>query len=260
MPGLGVLLVERPQQPGQVVEWDGAGGGVFGPLGRDQPAEQGTHRRAFVGEDPDVALGTAEGERLGQGIHRGRVVAAGRQRQRLQREYLDDATHPALGGRCGVQPLQQRERLGGAVLREQHPGQHQILRLPGIARLVIHAEAALFGPTVAAAMSPWASSSRARCAGTGLNRSVTRRARRDPLGLAHRVQGADRHHPRPAGSRPASPGLSPAAGCSSTADTARCPRCLPEGSVELVALVGHLRQAHVPDARGGRGRRDQARR
>jgi hypothetical protein len=54
---LGVLLAEGLQDPGQAAEWDTAGSGVACPLGRGQPAEQDAHRRALIGEHPDVALG-----------------------------------------------------------------------------------------------------------------------------------------------------------------------------------------------------------
>ena len=45
-----------------------------------------------------------------------------------------------------VQPVQQRERLGGPLLGQQHPGQHQVSRLPRVVRLVVRVEAALFRP------------------------------------------------------------------------------------------------------------------
>ena len=79
-------------------------------------------------------------------VHRGGLVAAGRQRQRPQRLDLDDAAHPVLGRRLGEQPVQQRQRLTGAVLREQHPRQYQILQLVRVAGLVLGAEAVLLGP------------------------------------------------------------------------------------------------------------------
>jgi len=47
----GVRAVERPKQPSQAVERDAAGGGLFCPLGRDQPAEQGVHRPVLVTDE-----------------------------------------------------------------------------------------------------------------------------------------------------------------------------------------------------------------
>ena len=119
--------VEGPLEPGQVAERD-LGGRPAGALGRDEPAEQRGHRRALVGEDPDVALRAGEHERPGQGRDRACFIAAGRQSQRPQRAGLDQAAGPVLGGRRGVQPVQQCQRLPGPVLGEQHPGQHQSAR------------------------------------------------------------------------------------------------------------------------------------
>ena len=140
-----MLRAERPQQPGQVAERD-PGSGLAGSLGRDQPAGQRGHRRALVGEDPDIALRAGQRERFGQGGHRGGFLAAGCQRQCPQRAGLDDAAGPALGGGRRVQPVQQRERLAGEALGEQHPGQHQIPRLAGVVRLVPGGEALLLRP------------------------------------------------------------------------------------------------------------------
>ena len=70
------------------------------------------------------------------------LVAAGGQRQRPQRADLDQAAGPVLGDRCGVQPVQQRERLAGLALGQQDPGQHQMPRLARVVRLVARAEAA----------------------------------------------------------------------------------------------------------------------
>jgi hypothetical protein len=74
------------------------------------------------------------------------VVATGVQRQRLEAAHLDDAAGPPLGGRLGVQPLQQPQGPLGGLLGEQHPHQHQVLMLAWVAGLVLGAEAASLGP------------------------------------------------------------------------------------------------------------------
>ena len=127
-PGIrrGVPWVKCALEPRQAAERD-SGSGLGGLLGPDQPCQQSGHRRALVGEDPDVALRAGQHQRLGQGGHRGGFLAGGRQRP--QRAGLDDAASPVLGDRRRVQPAQQRQRLAGLALGEQHPGQHQ--RYPG---------------------------------------------------------------------------------------------------------------------------------
>src|SRR6266542_271601 len=120
----------------------------------------------LAGDAPHVALSPGERDRLGQGGHRAGFLAAGRQRQRLQRLDLDDAASPLLRRRRGAQPLQQPQRLVGPVLGEQHPRQHQVLRLPGVARLVVWAEAALPGPA-------------GGCGGVALGQQQPRPLRRD---------------------------------------------------------------------------------
>jgi hypothetical protein len=61
-PGIwrGILCLERALQPGQAAERD-LRGGLPGPLGRDQPAQQRGHRRALVGEDPDITRWAGQG-------------------------------------------------------------------------------------------------------------------------------------------------------------------------------------------------------
>ena len=140
----GVPRVKCALEPGQAAERDLCGG-LPGPLGRDQPAQQRGHRRPLVGEDADIALRAGQRERLGQGGHRAGFLAAGRQRQRPQRADLDQAAGPVLGRGRRVQPVQQRERLTGPVLGQQHPGQHQVPGLAGVAWLVVRAEAVLLG-------------------------------------------------------------------------------------------------------------------
>jgi DNA-binding transcriptional LysR family regulator len=60
-------LTEGPEKLGQIAERDVARGLVC-PLRRDQVGNRRGHRRALVGEHPDVALGGAEHERLGQSV------------------------------------------------------------------------------------------------------------------------------------------------------------------------------------------------
>ena len=115
-------------------------------------------------------------------------VARGRQRERLQRLDLDDAAGTALGGGRRVQPPQQRERRGGAVLGEQHPGQHQILRLPRVARVVIRAEAAFFHPAGGRSDLALGQQQPRPLRRDGVEQAGHSRARRHPPGLAHRLQ------------------------------------------------------------------------
>ena len=140
------LLAEDPQEPGQTGWRDAARGGLYCLLGRDQSAQQRAHRRTLVGEHSGIALRASEGEHPGQDVHRAGLLAAGSQSQRPQRLGLDDAAGPVLGGRRRVQPLQQGDCLGGAVLGEHHPRQHPDLPLPLICRLVASGEASLLGP------------------------------------------------------------------------------------------------------------------
>ena len=84
-----------------------------------------------IGEDPYLALRAGEGERLHQGGHRGGLVVAGLVRWGLQRAYLGNTADPPPGCRLGEHPVEQREGLAWAALREQHPRQHQIFPLLG---------------------------------------------------------------------------------------------------------------------------------
>jgi hypothetical protein len=99
-------------------ERDAAGGGVVCLLGRDQPSQQRSHRRALVGEHPGIAPRAGQGERLSQAIHRGCLLAAGRERQCLQRPDLDDAARLALGGHRRADSVQERKSRARAVLGE----------------------------------------------------------------------------------------------------------------------------------------------
>ena len=98
-----MLGIERVLQPGQAAQRDPRRG-LPGPLRRDELAKQRGHRRALIGEYPDIALRAGEDERPGQGIHRSPLLAPGGQRQRPQRADRDQAARPVLGGRRHVQP------------------------------------------------------------------------------------------------------------------------------------------------------------
>ena len=73
-------------------------------------------------------------------------IAGSGQSQRPQRAGLDQAAGTVLGDRRGVQPVQQCQRLPGAVLGEQDPGQHQVPRLARVVLVVVRSEAGFFGP------------------------------------------------------------------------------------------------------------------
>jgi hypothetical protein len=91
-------------------------------------------------------LRAAECERLGQGLYRTGLLAAGRQRQRLKRPDLDDAARAVLAF-CGrAQPVQQAQRRAGPALGEQHPRQQQVFLFALVCRLVAGVKAALFRP------------------------------------------------------------------------------------------------------------------
>jgi hypothetical protein len=125
---------------------------------------------------------------LGQGVHRAGLVTAGGQRQRLQGLDLDDAARAALACRRRVQPLQQSERLVGAVLGEQHPREHEILRLPGVARLIVGAEATLLCSAGGRGDVTLGQQQPRPLRRDGVEQAGHRRARCGPLGLAHRLQ------------------------------------------------------------------------
>ena len=125
------------------------------------------HRRALVGEDPDIALRAGQ-PALWPARPPAVGITGGGQRQRPQHAIRSLPIRS--GGRGRVQPVEQRERLARLILGQQHPGQHQMPLLARVIRLVTRAEAVLPRPPAAASRSPCASSSRARCAGTGLNR------------------------------------------------------------------------------------------
>jgi hypothetical protein len=147
---------------------------------------------ALIGEDPHVALGAGEGERLGQGGDRAGLLPAGRQGQRLQRLDLDAAARPLLDHGQRLQPLQQLTRLVGPAVGEQHPHQHQMLRLPGIARLVAGAKAALLRPGGGCRDVALGQQQPRPLRRNRVERAGHLRARRGPLSLAYRFQGAGR--------------------------------------------------------------------
>src|SRR5258706_364635 len=101
-------------------------------------------------------------------------------------------------------PVDQREGLTRAVLREQHPCQHQIFPLLRVARLVVGAEAALLRPAGGrGGVTPGEQQPRP-LRGYGAGQADHGRAGRDPLGLADRVEGPSRiaggpPYPRPPG-------------------------------------------------------------
>ena len=151
-----------------------------------------------------------------------------------------------------MQPPQQRKRRTEAVLGEQHPGQHQILRLPRVARLVIRAEAAFFHPAGGRGDLALGQQQPGPLRRDGVEQAG--RARRDQPGLAHRRQGPGRitvglPDPRQ-GSQASGQRLGvgePPAQRDSLSD-------MLERGVELVPLVGHLAQAHLRNTGGGQGR------
>ena len=182
-PGPGSQAGRRGQRPGPPA----------GP--RSKPGQQRAHRPPPVGEHPDITLRAGEHERPGQGVHRRVLLARGRQRQRLQHGDLDDAAGAALGFGCRVEPPQQCECLGGAVLGDQHPGQHQILRLPQVAGLIVRAEAALFHPAGSRDDLALRQQQPRPLRRNRVEQAGHIRARRRPPGLAHRLPGPGRVAP-----------------------------------------------------------------
>ena len=161
---------------------------------------------------------------------------------------LDDAAGPALSGRRGVQPLQQRECLPWPVLRDEHANQYEIIRLPGVERLIVCAQAAVLCPPGRAAdVAPSQQQPRA-LRRDGVEQADDVRSGREPLGLLDGVQGCgrvtlsvpdpgQRRQPRRQRLRV---GELPAPGDAFGH--------VAEGDLEFALLVGHLSQAHVRDA------------
>ena len=82
------------QERGQVAGADAPSRLLLARPGNRQLGQQGAHRRALIGKDPDVAVPAGECERLGQRAQGAGVIAAGGQRQRPQRADLDEAAGP----------------------------------------------------------------------------------------------------------------------------------------------------------------------
>ena len=99
--GRDVVLTEGTQQPREIVDRDCATAKFGAPL-PDHPIEQRLHWRALVDKHPDVPIGSAKRQRLGEDVRRGSVVAPCGEGQRLQRAYLDDPARAALGICCRV--------------------------------------------------------------------------------------------------------------------------------------------------------------
>ena len=95
----GTGLAAGAHEHGQVAGVDAASRVLLVRLGSGQLGEQGVHRRALVGEDADIAMPAGEGERLGQRAEGAGLIAAGGQRERSQRLYLNDAVSTVLAGR-----------------------------------------------------------------------------------------------------------------------------------------------------------------
>jgi hypothetical protein len=83
------ILPDRAGQPGQIARRDAGGGLDLPRRGRPELAEQRRHGGALVGEDADVALASAEGDRLGQRGQPAQLIAGGGAGQRLHHSYLD---------------------------------------------------------------------------------------------------------------------------------------------------------------------------
>jgi hypothetical protein len=220
---------------------------LFCLLRRDQQTEQRAHRRTLVGEHPDVALGAGQGERLGQGVHGGVLLAAGRQSQRPQRLDLDDASGAALGGGRRVQPPQQGKCLGGEVLGEQHPGQHQILPRPRVARIIIRAEAALLRPAGGCGHVALRQLQPGPLRRDRVEMADHSLARRHQPGLAHCLPGPSRVAPGLPDPRQGGQARGQRLGVGELPASLNALAELAQRSLEFVPLVGHLPHADEGD-------------
>jgi hypothetical protein len=153
-----------------------------------------------------------------------------------------------LAFRRGEQPLQQGERAAGKMLREQDTGEHEILPLPGVHRLVVRAQAPLFCPADGRSHVALGQQQPRSVRRNGVGQVGHGRARAGPLGLNDRFAGAGcvtlsladpRQRGKTGGQRLGFAELP--APRDAVGDVA-------EGSLKLVPLVFHLRHAHVPDA------------
>jgi hypothetical protein len=163
--------LEGVEQAGEVVAWD-----VVGRRPAEELAQQGGHRWAFIDEDPQVALGGSERERVGEAGQCGWFVVTSGMGERPQRLNFDDTAGPSLVGGQGVPASQERERLLGCLGGEQHPGQDQVLALAWVAGFVPGAQPGL----PAASGSRISASTRPRPAlpGPGAQRRSSARPRR----------------------------------------------------------------------------------
>ena len=109
-------------------------------------------------------------------------------RQGLQRAYLDNAADAAPGCRLGEQPVEQRDGLAWAVLREQHPRQHQIFPLLRAAWSVVRAEAALLDPAGSRGGVTLGEQQPRPLRGHRIGKARSGGAWRDPPGLTNRVE------------------------------------------------------------------------
>ena len=91
-----------------------------------------------------------------------------------------------------MEPLQQLQRPLGLALGEQHPGQHQVLALAGIAEPIVAPQPALLGPAGGVGDLTLGQQQPRSQRRHGVEQANRRRARLDPLGLPHRGGGAVR--------------------------------------------------------------------
>src|SRR5215204_1827777 len=127
--------------------------GAFAPR-LEELREQGRHRRPFVYEEADVALGL--GEYKGS-FERSKCLTrfvSCLQGQRAQGQDLDDASHPPSGLRRPKQPIEQTKGIVEVrthrivlPLGDEYTHQCQILLLARIGGFVVDGELAGFGPT-----------------------------------------------------------------------------------------------------------------
>ena len=94
----------------------------------------------------------------------------------------------ALGGRRREHSFQERKRLSRAVLGEQHPGQHEILRLVRVRWLVACAEAAILGPAGRSGDVALGQQQPRPLRGDGVEQAGHPLAQCGPSGLAHGLQ------------------------------------------------------------------------
>ena len=102
---------------------------------------------------------------------------------------LDFAVDSALGGRRRMQPFQQHECPGGQVLREQQPGQHEVLGFSGVGRFVLGAQISLLDPPLCGGHVALGQQQPGVLGGNGIEQAGNSRIRGEPRGLEHRVQG-----------------------------------------------------------------------